>query len=113
YVSIIGRPSNLVFATKGPDQKPSQEFRTLLMQELIRHGILGTSLVVCYSHSTQDVAETVSAFEKALVVYKEALSSGVDGFLVGRPTDVVYRKFNGPDYSDNPNWQNNPHDRVS
>ena len=112
HISIVGRPCNLVFSTKDNRGKPSQSFRTLLMQELIRHGVLGTSLVVSYSHSHEDIVHTIDAFEKALRVYKDALIHGVEQFLVGRPTDVVYRKFNGPDYSEIPNWRHNPQNRA-
>ena len=98
YVSVIGRPCNLVFGTKDQDGKPSQPFRTLLMQELIKRGILGTSLVVCYSHTHDDIVHTVQAFEKSLRVYRKALNQGVENFLFGRPTDVVYRRFNGANY---------------
>lgn len=101
HVDVIGRPSNLVFATRDQDQRPSQPFRTLLMQELIRNGILGTSLVVSYSHSDDDIQKTIEAFSAALSVYKSALSEGVSRYLKGRPTDVVYRKFNGPNYGAN------------
>ena len=36
HVIFAGRPSCLVFATKDHKGQPSQEFRTLLIQELLR-----------------------------------------------------------------------------
>ena len=95
YVKVIGRPSNLVFGTRDREGQPCQLMRALLMQELIRHGVLGTSLVVCYSHSQEDVLATSKAFEQALDVYQKALEGQVEDYLVGHPTQMVYRKLNG------------------
>ena len=36
------------------------------------------------------------AVDGALAVYAQALDGGVEKFLVGRPSDVVYRQFNKP-----------------
>jgi glutamate-1-semialdehyde 2,1-aminomutase len=96
HVEVIGRPCNLVFATRDQDGNPSQGFRCLLMQELIRRGVLGPSLVISYSHSDRDVDQTVEAFRGALSVYRQALDEGFDKYLVGPETQVVYRDFNAP-----------------
>jgi glutamate-1-semialdehyde aminotransferase len=37
YLHTSGRPSNLVYRTLGPDGAPSQPYRTLFMQELVRN----------------------------------------------------------------------------
>ena len=66
------------------------------MQELIRRGVLGPSLVISYSHSDADVDQTIEAFEGALSVYRQALDRGCEEFLVGPETQVVYRDFNAP-----------------
>jgi glutamate-1-semialdehyde 2,1-aminomutase len=94
HVQALGRPCNLVFTAKDPERQPSQAFRSLLMQEIIKRGVLGPSLVVSYSHSDEDVDRTVQAFDGALGVYANALDGGVERYLSGRPTDVVYRKYN-------------------
>ncbi|MFN3193528.1 MAG: glutamate-1-semialdehyde 2,1-aminomutase [Aureliella sp.] len=99
YVRIVGRPSCLVFGTQDADRKPSQEFRALLMQELIRNGVLGPSLVVSYSHSVEDIHQTIQAFDAALQTYGQALEHGVARYLVGPPTQTVYRKFNSPAFT--------------
>lgn len=101
-VAVIGKPCNLVFATRDAAGQPSQEFRTLLMQELIRHGVLGPSLVISYSHSDADIAQTAAAFDAALGVYRKAIDQGIDSFLVGPPTQVVYRQYNAPDFQREP-----------
>lgn len=98
FVEIIGKPCNLVFATRDNEGNPSQGFRTLLMQELIRNGVIGPSLVVCYSHQDEDIRATVDAFDAALGVYRTALDEGYEKHLTGRTTQVVYRQYNTPGY---------------
>ena len=58
-VPILGKPCCLVFGSRDQQGQPSQPFRTLLMQELIRRGILATSLVVNYSHTRADIDQTI------------------------------------------------------
>jgi glutamate-1-semialdehyde 2,1-aminomutase len=94
HVQIHGRPCNLVFATLDPEGRPSQAFRSLLLQELIRRGVLGPSLVVSYSHTDEDLERTFDAFDGALGVYRLALDDGPQRHLVGRPSKIVYRKYN-------------------
>ncbi|MCG6155279.1 glutamate-1-semialdehyde 2,1-aminomutase [Rubinisphaera margarita] len=94
YVKIHGRPCSMVWSSAGPDGKHSQDYRTLLMQETIRHGVIAPSLVISYSHTDLDVEQTVRAFDRALDVYEAALNDGVEKFLQGAPTQSVYRKWN-------------------
>jgi glutamate-1-semialdehyde 2,1-aminomutase len=94
YVQVLGHPSNLVFATRDGEKKPSQPFRTLFMQELIRGGVLGPSFVISAAHGDEEVDQTVLAVGQALTVYARALEDGVEQHLVGRPTKPVYRTYN-------------------
>jgi glutamate-1-semialdehyde 2,1-aminomutase len=93
----VGRPCCLLFATLDRDGKPSQAFRTLLLQETIKRGVLMPSLVVSYSHTDADIDATVEAIDGALAVYALALEDGPERHLVGRPSQVVYRRFNAPE----------------
>jgi glutamate-1-semialdehyde 2,1-aminomutase len=93
YFEVIGRPSNLVFATRDENKKPSQIYRTLFMQEAIRRGLILPSLVVSYAHKDEDIDRTIEAVGDALAVYKEALDNGVDGYLIGRPVQPVFQKY--------------------
>jgi glutamate-1-semialdehyde 2,1-aminomutase len=94
YIQTLGRSCNLIFSTKGADQKPSQAFRALFMQELIRGGVLAPSFVVSYSHSDDDIDRTIEAVDCAAEVYSRALADGVESHLVGRPVKPVFRPFN-------------------
>lgn len=94
-VTITGRPQGLLFGTRDPDGRPSQAYRTLLLQELIRRGVLGPSLMVSFSHTGVEVARTADAFAGALEVYRRALEAGTtDGLLVGPASKSVYRREN-------------------
>jgi glutamate-1-semialdehyde 2,1-aminomutase len=94
FFRVAGRANCLFYAALDQHGKPSQEFRTLMLQETIRRGILAPSLVVSYSHTDSDIDQTIEAFDGALKVYGMAIEDGVDRYLVGRPSKVVYRKFN-------------------
>ena len=90
-VPILGQPCCLVFGSRDGNGLPSQPFRTLLMQEIIRRGILATSLVVNYSHREADIDRTIEAFGEAFLVYRRALDEGIDKYLHGRPVKPAIR----------------------
>ena len=96
FVQVTGHPACLVFATRDNNRQPSQAFRALLLQETIQRGVLMPSLVVNYSHQETDLLQTVDAWREPLEIYQQALINGIEKYLVGRPTDVVYRRYNGP-----------------
>jgi glutamate-1-semialdehyde 2,1-aminomutase len=73
-VAVIGRPSCLVFTTRDADGNPSQPFRTLFLQELLRRGVLGQSFVISAAHTDIDIEQTVDAARAALEVYRKALA---------------------------------------
>jgi len=94
HVALHGKPCCLVFSNRDQDRKQSQSFRTLFLQELMKRGVLGPSLIVSYSHTDEDVDRTIEAFDDALAVYRKALDDGVDDLLVGQPSQIVYRRYN-------------------
>ncbi|WJR69597.1 glutamate-1-semialdehyde 2,1-aminomutase [Neorhizobium sp. CSC1952] len=94
HFGVQGHPACLSYSTLDEEGKPSQAFRSLFLQETIRRGILAPSLVVSYTHSDEDIERTLDAIDEALGVYKKALDHGVEKYLVGRPSDVVFRRFN-------------------
>jgi glutamate-1-semialdehyde 2,1-aminomutase len=55
------------------------------------------SLVVSYAHTDADIDLTVAAIDQALAVYRQALDHGVERYLVGRPSQTVYRAYNLPE----------------
>jgi glutamate-1-semialdehyde 2,1-aminomutase len=94
HFQVLGRPCNLVYATRDPEKKPSQPFRTLFLQETIKRGLIMPSLVVSYSHSDADIQRTIDAIGEALSIYRRALEDGVERYLVGRSVKPVFRTYN-------------------
>lgn len=94
YVRIFGKPCCLAYATLDRELKPSQAFRSLFLQETIRRGILMPSLVVSFTHTDADIDRTLEAVDAALGIYAQALESDVSHYLVGRPSQIVYRAYN-------------------
>jgi glutamate-1-semialdehyde 2,1-aminomutase len=94
HFGVQGHLACLSYFTLDEEGMPSQAFRSLFLQETIRRGILAPSLVVSYTHEDEDIARTLDAIDGALGVYRKALEDGVEKYLVGKPSDVVFRRFN-------------------
>jgi glutamate-1-semialdehyde 2,1-aminomutase len=93
HFELLGRNCNLIFATRDQSKQPSQPFRTLFLQEMIKRGFIVPSLVVSFSHTDTDIDQTIDAIGESLGVYRRALEDGVEKYLVGRPVKPVFRKF--------------------
>ena len=91
HFQVMGRDCNLVYATRDAAGNPSQSFRTLVLQETVKRGILMPSLVVSFSHRDEDIDRTVEAVGEALRVYRQALDGGIERFLEGRSVKPVFR----------------------
>ena len=76
--TLAGRPCALLYGTRDAEGKPSQQFRTLFLQELIKRGVLAPSFIVSYSHTDADIDRTIDAVAGALEVYRRALDEGVE-----------------------------------
>jgi glutamate-1-semialdehyde 2,1-aminomutase len=94
FFEVIGKPCNLVYATRDNDRQPSQPFRTLFLQETIKRGILAPSLIVSYSHTDTDIDKTVEIIHESLYIYRKALDEGVEKYLIGRAVKPIWRLFN-------------------
>lgn len=97
YVEVAGRSSCLVFITRGPDGQPSQAYRTLFLQEMLRRGVLGQSFVTSAAHGAIDIDLTAAAVRDAMPIYRRAIEAGsVDGLLEGRPVAPAIRRTASP-----------------
>jgi glutamate-1-semialdehyde 2,1-aminomutase len=94
HFTVLGRPCNLIYATRDENKQPSQAYRALFLQEMIRRGILVPSMVVSFSHTDSDIQRTIEAVDESLAVYRKALEDGVDKYLIGRPVKPVFRAYN-------------------
>jgi glutamate-1-semialdehyde 2,1-aminomutase len=93
FFEVLGKPCCLVYATRDNSKQPSQSFRTLFLQEIIKRGVLAPSFVVSYSHSDSDIDKTIDAVDEALSIYRKALEEGIEKYLIGRPVKPVFRKY--------------------
>jgi glutamate-1-semialdehyde 2,1-aminomutase len=96
-VTVSGRPSCLVFGTRDATGTPSQAYRALFLQEMLRRGVLGQSFVISAAHTDEDIALTLEACDGAMAVYARALAAGTtDGLLEGRPVAPALRRYADP-----------------
>jgi glutamate-1-semialdehyde 2,1-aminomutase len=94
HLLVRGHPSNLVFATLDRDGRPSQQYRTLFMRELIRHRVLAPSFVVSAAMTPSDLDHTLGAVDAAAGRYAAALEAGDPSpWTGGRPTQPVFRTY--------------------
>ena len=93
HFELVGRPCNLIYRTNDEYGAPSQAFRTLFLQELIRGRILAPSFVVSFSHTDEDIDQTIDVVDQAFGVYASALEHGVHKYLIGRPVKPVNRAY--------------------
>jgi glutamate-1-semialdehyde 2,1-aminomutase len=94
FFQLAGRDSCLFFLTRNESGEPSQEFRTLFLQEMLGRGVLAPSFIVSYSHQNSDIDETIRAVDESLRTYAKAIRQGCEKFLRGRPVKSVYRSRN-------------------
>ena len=92
YLVTRGRPENLVFATLDQELRPSQQYRTLFMRQLILGGVLGPSFVVSTALTDDDIDRTIDVVADASLVYRKALDDGdPTPWLEGRSIKPVFR----------------------
>ncbi len=97
HLSVLGRPSCLIFRTADATGSPSQAMRTLFLQEILRHGVLGQSYVISAAHTDADVAQTVGAARSAMPAYRKALETGrPEELFGGRPVAPAHRLMAEP-----------------
>jgi glutamate-1-semialdehyde 2,1-aminomutase len=87
-----GRPANLVFNTLDEKGNRSQAYRTLFLQEMIRRGVLCPSFVVSEAFAPRDVDHVLWALAESLAVYRRALETGSDRYLLGRSVKPAFRR---------------------
>jgi glutamate-1-semialdehyde 2,1-aminomutase len=96
YIQVVGRPSCMVFVTRDAQRTPSQAYRTLFLQEMLRRGVLGQSFVTSAAHSNFDIEQTVEAVHDTLPIYRRAIEHGsVASVLEGRPVAPAIRRHAG------------------
>jgi glutamate-1-semialdehyde 2,1-aminomutase len=92
YFQLRGRDCNLVYVARDSEGRPSQEFRTLVLQEFLERGILAPSFVVNAAHDPKALRQAVDAVAELMPVYRRALEEGVSTVLRGRPVRPAIRR---------------------
>jgi glutamate-1-semialdehyde 2,1-aminomutase len=82
------------YTTRDKDGQVSLAFRTLWSQEMIKGGVLMPWVALSLAHGDAELEHTLNAARKALTVYANALSDGVEKHLVGPAIKPVFRKHN-------------------
>ncbi|GAA5114960.1 glutamate-1-semialdehyde 2,1-aminomutase [Haloechinothrix salitolerans] len=94
HVMVRGRASNLVFATLDERLRPSQEYRTLFLRQLVLGGVLGPSFVVSSALTEDDIDRTIDVVGRACAVYRKALDvADPTPWMGGRPVAPVLRRY--------------------
>lgn len=93
-LSIIGYPCLMAMVVRNPDGRPDDAFRTLLMQELLAHGVFFQGLFcITPAHGDAEIADTVAAFDAAAPLMRRAAEQGsVEGLLLGPAAKPVFRR---------------------
>lgn len=93
-LQVVGYPCLLALVCRNADGVPDDAFRTLMMQEMIAHGILFQGLFYpTWSHQQAEMDRITEAFDAACAVYRQAMEkASTEGLLIGRPAKPVFRK---------------------
>jgi glutamate-1-semialdehyde 2,1-aminomutase len=94
YFSMTGTYPLMNFVTNDQNGQPSFAFRTLFVQEMIKHGVLMPWVSVSLAHQREELKFTLEAIEKVLPIYAKALAHGAGGYLEGELIKPVFRKHN-------------------
>ena len=94
YFYIEGADCSPFFVICGKDKKPSFEYRTVFLQEMLKQGILMPYIAIAYEHTEREIDITLEAARKAMKVYSDSLNGDVKQFLIGNVIKPVFRKYN-------------------
>ncbi len=96
HITMKGHPCWLLMQFRDEKKELSDGFKTLVMQEAVKHGILFRStFVFSMAHGENEMAKTLKVFRKIFKIYNAALKTGgYSKYLVGEPVKPVFRKWN-------------------
>ncbi len=94
YLGIQGLPCRTMLSIKEANGADALLIKSLIQQELVRHGILwGGSHALSYSHKEEQLEELLSAYEHVLPDVAQIVAGGkVREALQGEPVQPVFRK---------------------
>ena len=92
YIEGADCSPNLVIC--GKDKKPSFEYRTVFIQELMKEGIMMPYIAIAYEHTEKEIDTTLEAARRAMKIYNDSLNGDVERFIVGNVIKPVFRRYN-------------------
>jgi glutamate-1-semialdehyde 2,1-aminomutase len=94
YINITDTNWLVSFSFRDKNKEICQGMRTLIIQEMIKRGVLFQGIFVpCFSHNELDIEYFTEAFEQSLHIYTKALDSSYIKYLIGNPAKPVFRKY--------------------
>lgn len=94
YLELKGYACLMLLVCKNAKQAVDDEFRTLMMQEMIARGVLFQGMFyTTWSHQQEELDIIVNAFEESCAVYRSAIDAeSCDELLIGHAAKPVFRK---------------------
>ena len=94
YTECIGLPPRTVILFKDTDGEESLEMKTLFQQEAIKRGVLFSGAHnICYSHTDEDIENTLHAYDEALEILARAIKGkDIKSYIEGEIIQPVFRK---------------------
>jgi len=94
YLDLKGYACLMLLVCKNAKQIIDDNFRTLMMQEMIARGVLFQGMFyTTWSHQQDELEHIVNAFGESCAVYRAAIDAGsCEGLLVGEAAKPVFRK---------------------
>lgn len=94
HLAITGYPCSPVVICRDEQKQSSTLYRTLFLQEMIRHGVLIPYISISYSHGDPELDTTIQALDQVCGIYRKALEDGADRYVTGPAVKPVFRKYN-------------------
>jgi glutamate-1-semialdehyde 2,1-aminomutase len=94
YTRCIGFDCRTTITFQQENEQQPLHMKTLLQQELLRHGVLWSGFHnMSFSHTDADVSHILAAYKHALPVLRDAVARGnVAARLEGEPIEPVFRR---------------------
>ncbi len=94
YTECIGLPPRTVILFEDANGEESLEMKTLFQQEAIKRGVLFSgNHNICYSHTDDDIENTLHAYDEALEILARAIKEkDIKSYIEGEIIQPVFRK---------------------
>lgn len=94
YFEVVGPACSPRYITYDKTKRSSLEFRTLFVQEMLKHDIFIPWISIAYRHADVNLAEIEAALNATFDIYLQALETSPRRFVQGDYIKPVFRKFN-------------------